>query len=145
MNIKKFELRKVISSPILIILITIFLIYNSLIFFNKSYIRDDINVLNEIINMVGYKINNEMIINFEEYYSNKMSDINDILNKKGYESCKTLGEFLETHDIMKSNNYAFNVSEIKYINKVAIIENYYFLSKNLENSYNKLNIGTMTQ
>lgn len=145
MNIKKFELRKVIFSPIFIVLIIVFLIYNTLIIFNKSYIKDDINVLNEIVNTVGYKINDEMIINFEEYYNNKMSDINDILNKKGYESCKTLGEFLDTHEIIGSNNYTFTVSEIKYINKVALIENYFFLSKNLESSYSKLNIGTMTQ
>ena len=56
MNIRINEFKKVITSPIIIGLLILFIIFNSTIIFKSSYIKEDLEVLNKIVNKFGYKI-----------------------------------------------------------------------------------------
>lgn len=59
MDIIKNEIKKVVKSPIIIILTVIFILFNLLVISKKWSYREDLQVLN--------KIDKHMLINFKDY------------------------------------------------------------------------------
>lgn len=145
MNIKKYEFKKIISSPIFIVLILIFLSYNTMRIINKSYIRNDLKVLNEIVDEVGYAINDDMILEFKRYYENQLNEANKILSEKGYSSYNTMSEFFKENYIYDGGDSKFNSDEVTFLDKVYSIEAYYFLSIDLEIGYDDIDINKMSE
>lgn len=141
MNIKKHEFKKIISSPIFIVLILIFLAYNTMIIMNKSYIRNDLKVLNEIVAEVGYAINYDMMLDFKCYYESQLKEANNLLSEKGYSSYDTISEFLENNYIYDGGDSKFSSDEVAFLDKVSSVEAYYFLSSDLEQPYENININ----
>ena len=145
MNIKKYEFKKIISSPIFIVLILIFLAYNTMVIFDKSYMRNDLKVLNEIVDEVGYVIDDDMMLDFKHYYESQLMEANKLLNQKGYSSYDTINKFFEENHIYVSEDSKFNSDEIVFLNKVSSIEAYYFLSIDLEQTYENIDIYKMAE
>lgn len=143
MNIKKYEFKKIISSPIFIVLILIFLAYNTMIIVNKSNIRNDLKVLNEIVDEVGYVINDEMMTEFNLYYEKQLKEANNLLEKKGYGNYNNISEFLENNYSYANGDSNFSSDEIRFLDKLSIIESYYFLSSNLQQNYQSIDINKM--
>lgn len=141
MNIKKFEFKKIISSPIFIILTLLFLGYNAMLIHDKSYIRDDLKVLNEIVSQVGYAITDDMMIDFQRYYENELNDAFELLREKGFSSFETIGEFFENNYIYEGGDSKFTSDEIQFLERVSTIEAYYFLSSDLEMRYDSIDIN----
>lgn len=141
MNIKKYEFKKIISSPIFIVLTLIFLAYNIMMIMNKSHIRNDLKVLNEIVDEVGYVINDDMMVEFKNYYESQLKKANNILSEKGYNSYDTISEFLAGNYIYDNESPKFNSDEATFLDKVSSIEAYYFLSSDLEQSYKSIDIN----
>lgn len=145
MNIKKQEFKKIISSPIFIVLTLIFLLYNTMTIINKSHIRNDLKVLNEIVSEVGYAINDEMMINFQKYYENELNNANKLLKEKAYSSYDTIGEFFENNYVYDGGHSKFTNDEVDFLDKVSTIEAYYFLSSDLEIGYDDIDINKMAE
>lgn len=141
MSIKKYEFKKIIFSPIFIILTLLFLGYNAMLIYEKSYIRDDLKILNEIVSQVGYAITDDMMIDFQRYYENELNDAFEIIRKKGFSSFETIGEFFENNNIYEGKNSKFTKEEILFFEKVSTIEAYYFLSSDLETRYDSIDIN----
>lgn len=145
MNIKKYEFKKIISSPIFIVLTLIFLAYNAMIITNKSYIRNDLKVLNKIFVEVGYVINDDMMVEFKTYYESQLEKANNILSGKGYNSYDTISEFFEENYIYADENSKFSSDEVRFLDKASSIEAYYFLSRDLEQSYESIDINKIAE
>ena len=143
MNIKKFEFKKIVSSPIFIVLTLIFLAYNTMIIMNKSYIRNDLKVLNEIVDEIGYQINDEMMLDFKAYYEERLKYAKDILKENGYESYDTIGDFFENNYVNENSN--LSLEEIEFLSKLSNIESYYFLVNNLDEKYEFIEINKITE
>lgn len=145
MNIKKQEFKKIISSPIFIVLTLIFLLYNTMTIINKSHIRNDLNLLNEIVSEVGYEITDEMMINFQKYYENELNNANKLLKEKGYSSYDTIGEFFKNNYVYEGSHSKFTSDEVELLDKVSTIEAYYFLSSDLEIGYDDIDINKISE
>jgi len=143
MEIKKYEFKKIICSPIFIALTFVFLAYNTFIIIDKSYINEDLKILNEIVDEVGYSINDEMMIEFKTYYENELNKANELLIEKGYSSYEFIGGFLKENNIYYSSDSKFSSYEIEFLNKVNYIEVYYFLSTDLEEGYETIDIDAI--
>ena len=143
MEIKKYEFKKIICSPIFIVLTFVFLAYNTFIIIDKSYINEDLKILNEIVDEVGYSINDEMMIEFKTYYENELNKANELLIEKGYSSYEFIGGFLKENNIYYSSDSKFSSYEIEFLNKVNYIEVYYFLSTDLEEGYETIDIDAI--
>lgn len=142
MNIKKHEFKKIISSPIFIALIIIFLIYNSYLIWNKSYVRDDMKILNEIVDNVGYEINDEMMVNFKTYYEENLEKANVVINEKASKQYKSMDEFFKSNNSeMYGGSSIYSNQDIKLFSKVASIESYYNGVEILDKKYENIDIA----
>lgn len=145
MSIRKHEFKKIISSPIFIVLTLIFLVYNTIVIMNKSDMRNNLSVLNEIVDEVGYVINDDMMLELQSYYENQLKDATELLEEKGYSSYDTISEFFENNYIYEGGDSKFNSEEIDFLDKLSIVETYYFLSSELEQKYEAININKMEE
>lgn len=142
MNIKKHEFKKIISSPIFIALIIIFLIYNSFLIWNKSYVRDDMKILNEIVDNVGYEINDEMMENFKTYYEDNLEKANVVINEKASKQYKSMDEFFKSNNSeMYGGSSIYSNQDVKLFSKVASIESYYNGVEILDKKYENIDIA----
>lgn len=89
------EIKKIIKSPILLFLIIIFLVFDLFIVFSKYYIKDDLKVLNSIIDEVGYKINDDMMDNFKIYYEKSLKDFNKLIYKNEGKEYSSVSEYFD--------------------------------------------------
>lgn len=145
MNLKKYEFKKIILSPIFIGLTLIFLVYNTMMILNKSYMKKDLKVLNEIVSNVGYAITDEMMVNFQKYYKNELNSAKELLNKKDYDLYDTMGKFFDENYLYEGDESKFNKDEIEFLNKILSIELYYFLSSDLEQDYKRIDINKIAE
>ncbi len=65
MNIKINEFKKIITSPIILSLLVLFMFFNSFVIFEKSFSSKELSVLTTIVNKYGYKINNKTMLNLK--------------------------------------------------------------------------------
>ena len=67
MDIRKNEFKKAVTSPIIIGLLVLFIVFNSIIIFQNSYFKDELKVLNKIVDKFGYKIDDKWKLNLKYY------------------------------------------------------------------------------
>lgn len=142
MNIKKYEFKKILSSPIFLILILLFIGYNAMLIRDKSHIRNNLNALNEVVHEVGYVITDDMMLEFQRFYETKRNEAFELLAKKGYPSFETMWEFFDYYE-NESSNSRLTGEEITFLERVSSIEAYYFLSSDLEFAYEEIDISIM--
>lgn len=145
MSIKGYEFKKITTSPIFIVLTILFLAYNTVMIISNSNIKSELAVLNEIVNEVGYAINDDMMEEFKTYYEGQLKDASQLLKSRGYTINGTLGEFLERNNVYAGGDSKFNSEDIEQINKAAVIETYYFLSDRLNRQYDTVDINKLAE
>ncbi|MBB6716664.1 hypothetical protein [Clostridium gasigenes] len=146
MDIKKHEFKKIISSPIFIALIIMFLIYNSFLIWDKSNVRDDLKVLNEIGDNVGSEINDNMIMDLKNYYEENLEKVNVIINEKTYKKYKSINEFFKNdNSTNRGGDSVYSKEDIKLFNKVANIESYYNGIEILDKKYGDIDISRFAE
>lgn len=135
MGIRKNEFKKAVTSPVIIGLLLIFLIFNSVIIFQNSYFKDDLQVLNKIVSKFGHKIDDEMVDNFKEYYDSELKKLNEITyekTSKNYGSvAEIFGENLYIEDI-------YNREEVEFIKELGIVEAYYYTIGEIDEIYSNI-------
>lgn len=139
-----YEIKKIIKSPIVLFLIITFLIFDLFLVFSKYYVKDDLKVLNNIIDEVGYKINDDMMDKFKVYYEEDLKDVNDLIYKIEGKRYLSLAEYLSTPNISIYEN-KYSEEEKKEIHNAAVIESYYLAIPELKNEYEKINFINMIE
>ncbi len=147
MDIKLHEFRKVLRSPVLIILTLLFLMYNGFNIWSNSYIRGDLKLANDFIEEFGYEVNDEMIDNVSKAYDNKMIELNNITKEKFYKEFSSIDEFLESNEY---NNIlyieeVFSQEEIELLNKLSIMNLYKNAAIDNIKRYESLDIMEMAE
>ncbi|WP_291627760.1 hypothetical protein [Clostridium sp.] len=137
-----YEIKKIIKSPIILFLIITFFIFDLFIVFSKYYVKDDLKVLNNIIDEVGYKINNDMMGNFKIYYEKNLEDFNDIIYKNEGKRYATVSEYLMLNNAGIYEN-KYTEKEKKQIASTSIIESYYLSIPELKKEYEKIDFIEM--
>jgi hypothetical protein len=138
------EIKKIIKSPILLFLIIIFLVFDLFIVFSKYYIKDDLKVLNSIIDEVGYKINDDMMDNFKIYYEKSLKDFNKLIYKNEGKEYSSVSEYLMSNNSGIYEN-KYSEDEKKQIVDSSIIESYYLSIPELKKEYEKIDFIEMIE
>ncbi|WP_026895755.1 hypothetical protein [Clostridiisalibacter paucivorans] len=138
MDIRINELKKVITSPIIIGLLVLFIVFNFVIIFQNSYFKDDLKVLTKIVDKFGYKIDDEMEVRFGEYYDQELKKLNRIVNEKESKNYNSVSKFY------KDNPYGiediYDKEEMRFIRELEILEAYYYKIGEIDEVYSKIDI-----
>lgn len=142
MDIKKYEFRKVIGSPILIVLSVVFLLYNGLIIYENSYISEDLKLANNLIEKFGYEVNDEMLKSLDAGYSSKMKELNEITKSRFHKEFTSVSEFLESEEYKSVlySNEGYLQSEIDLFDELLVIDNYKNVTIDFIDAYEDLDI-----
>ncbi|MPQ43914.1 ABC transporter permease subunit [Clostridium tarantellae] len=138
MNIKMYEFKKIFSSPVIVILTLLFLSFNLLNIFNSRYISNDFDVLNKIVNKVGFKIDNNMKENLKAYYEEEFNKLNEKYFSKYNKTYENITEAF-------NDNELYSKKELKDMEEVAIIQSYYYEILALEEKYDHLTIDELAK
>lgn len=142
MDIKLYEIKKIITSPIIIALTTIFILFNILTIFNNSCIRDDLKLISNIIDQFGYEINDEIVKTMKEKNKVNLDALNKLTLKKINKKYESIEEFFES-DEYQNNIYQDNIftqKELLFLNEMNFLEIYSVLAVDLIDSYENINI-----
>lgn len=138
MEIRKYEIKKVITSPIIIALLVLFITFNSFIIFNNSYFKDELKVLNKIVDRFGYKIDDEMVAEFEEYYDSRLKRLNKIAEEKVSKEYNSITEFYKENPYDIEDIYTKN--EVELIWELGIVEAYLHKINEIDDFYSSIHI-----
>lgn len=147
MDIKLHEIKKIITSPIVIALTSIFILFNCFVIFQNSYIRDDLNIINNIIDEFGYEINDEVIESMKEKTQRNLKKLNDITMQKFKMKYKSIEEFFESEEY-QHNSYKddlFTEKELDFFNEINLLDMYSILAVDLADSYENIDIMKMAK
>lgn len=143
MEIRKYEFKKVITSPIIIALLVLFIAFNSLIIFENSYFKDELKVLNKLVDRFGYKIDDEMVSEFKDYYGSGLKRLNKIAEEKVSKKYTSISE------IYKDNSYViediYDKDEVELIWELGIAEAYLYKIEEIDEFYASIDIMGMAE
>ncbi|MFT5872440.1 MAG: hypothetical protein ACI8WT_001371 [Clostridium sp.] len=137
MYIKLYELKKVVTSPVIIGLTALFILFNVFTIFNSTYYTSELKVLNKIVNKFGYKINDKMMVGFKLYYSDQLKELNKTTSQKTSKTYKSAAK-LFSNDFNSGSIY--KKEYLEFFNEVRVIENYYYIAKDIDVSYKDIDI-----
>ncbi|ELC8363086.1 hypothetical protein [Clostridium perfringens] len=126
MSIKKGEWEKLFRNPVLIVLAGIFLIYNSILIKDNSYIKEGLEETNKLISQVGYKVDENMLKKLENMYDEKMKDLNELTERKLHKTFESMDEFLANKDFHNwtYEEKVFSKEDMDLINQLSAINLY---------------------
>jgi ABC-type transport system involved in multi-copper enzyme maturation permease subunit len=138
MNVRMNEFKKVFSSPIILGLLILFIVFNSITIFKSSYFKDDLKVLNEVVAKFGYKIDDEMVNRLKEYYEEQINRLNEITEKRTAKRYSSVSEFYK--DNFHNMEDVYSEEEKMFIRNLGIIENYYYEIGQIDELYSNIDI-----
>lgn len=145
MNIKVHEIKKIVSSPVIIGLTVVFILFNIITINQNKYLQSDIKIISNMISEFGYEIDNEMINNMKIKHKDSLRALNKITKEKLNKTYKSVSEFMVS-DEYYSNNYeggVFTKDELEFFSQVALLDLYSNQSVSLVQSYEDINIMEM--
>lgn len=130
MKITLLELQKIIRSPIIIILTLIFVGFNVFTIISNSYLKDELKVLNQIVEKYGITFNDERLKELE-------GDI-----RKGVRSVDEQFDSVEVffNQLTYEKYEAYDVTVQEVIDELSLLYMYYNLASALEERYAELDI-----
>jgi len=97
MSVKGFELRKVISSPLIYALLLLFLAFNVLPIIERAHIRNELAVINQLVQRFGHEMTEEMQADFQAYYRAQLDKMNEITGTKSEKKYVDAASFFQEH------------------------------------------------
>ncbi|NLY45066.1 MAG: hypothetical protein GX053_03630 [Tissierella sp.] len=135
MSIKVHEFKKVVTSTVIIGMILLFIAFNLFLVFDHHYIRNELTVLNKMVDELGYEINDEMLENFQDLYRDELKKMNEITNDKTSKTYGDVGTFFEE---VRNDYDLYNVythKELDHMNQIMIMEIYLDFIKDMDHEY----------
>lgn len=147
MEIKLNEIRKVLKSPIFIILTMTFLIYNGFEIYSNSYIREDLKLANDFIEEFGYEVNDEMLNNVSKVYESKMVELNKMTKDKFNKEFSSIDEFLDSNEYesVLYNGNGYSDKEVDLLNQLSIMNLYTSSAIDKIKAFESLDIMAMAE
>ncbi|MBN3553910.1 hypothetical protein JYA63_06525 [Fictibacillus nanhaiensis] len=139
--IKQLEFKKIISSPIILGLFVLFLLFNCFLIYQQSTLRHDMRSLQPIVHETGTLMNEEGRQKLQTSYEQDLNTWNKLSQSKTGDTYQTAVEFYKPelyYSLIESNIYS--KEELQDINKLAIKETYVNSIQEIETKYNELNV-----
>lgn len=142
MNIKLYEFKKVITSPIIIVLTILFVLFNIMNINNSSYIKDDIKAINKIIGDFGQEINENTIDEMKLKGKENLEIINQISKDKFNKTFESISDFIESDEYTFSayDDKAFTKEEKQFIIKANALDFYANVAMDTVRDYENLDM-----
>lgn len=137
MNVKLNEFKKIITSPVILSLLIIFIFFNFFIIFENSFCRAELKILNNTVSKFGYKVDKETLENFKNHYNENLKKMNEITYKKTSKTYESASEFFQYQNHERN---VYSKDDIEFFKNLSIEEGYYFTARNIDSIYNKIDI-----
>ncbi|WP_078555178.1 hypothetical protein [Bacillus alkalicellulosilyticus] len=137
MDIKLFEIKKVFTSPSILVLILLFITFNLFIVFEHRGMREELLTVTHLVDLYGVEINENMIQKIEKDYEVALQTVKKLSSERASVPFQSAGEFFE---IYYQNETLFSEEEKSFFTEIVIIENYLHLVKDIDEVYEGLNI-----
>lgn len=145
MEIKKHEFNKILKSPIVMILIVIFMIYNTILIFNNSYIKEDLKLATSFIKEFGYKVNEDMLDKIDKTYEVELEELDKITLRKFQKEYKGIEEFLDSKEFLQSSTKDFSSEEIQLLDRLSVMNTYKSFAIDLIKEYEEIDIDEIIE
>lgn len=144
MDIKLYEAKKIITSYVIIILTMLMVVFNFYTIREKvHYIRDDLSIVNKIIDKFGVEISDRSIKEMNSDYKIKLTKFNKLTEKKLKKTYKFVGEFFNSEEYYRNVEYnnKFSDNEIKFLNELRVLELYVNVAMENIQEYEKVDFN----
>ncbi|MDW0117056.1 hypothetical protein QTL97_08925 [Sporosarcina thermotolerans] len=139
MRIIFHECKKVLTSPILISLIIVFSAFNIFVIVSSSDHKEELKIINEIIETYGLDITDESL---DEFKSDVQIDVAE-LNRMTASEFTSVYEFLD--GLRYEDQEKYNDEQWEFIHRLQLKEMYLNMAKSIDESYKKIDIQKMAE
>ncbi|MGD6960919.1 hypothetical protein ACQCVB_01850 [Fictibacillus phosphorivorans] len=139
--IKRLEFKKIISSPIILGLFVLFLLFNCFLIYQQSTLRQDMKSLQPIVKETGTLMNGEGREKLKTSHEEDLNTWNQLSQSKTGDTYQNAADFYKPelyYSLIESNIYS--EKELQDINNLAIKETYLNSIQDIETKYNTLNV-----
>ncbi|ANC78893.1 hypothetical protein ABE65_019645 [Fictibacillus phosphorivorans] len=139
--IKRLEFKKIISSPIILGLFVLFLLFNCFLIYEQSSIRNDMKSLQPIVKESGTLMDEEGRKKLQTSYEQDLHTWNELSQRKTGDTYQTAAAFYKPelyYSLIESKIYS--EKELQNINKLAIKETYLNSIQDIETKYSTFNV-----
>lgn len=134
MRITWYEMKKALTSPIIVILLILFIAFNAFQVISQSYAKGELKVVNDITITYGNAITEDSLERMQE---NMQEDVKQLGAEQDYQT------YLEKMTFEKYEEA--NAEEQKAIDQLSLKSMYYGLGTNLEAQYTGINMDDLRE
>lgn len=131
-----YEVKKAISSPILIGLIILFMFYNLFLIFDRSQMKEELKVVNQLAETYGIQITDEVIKKYNESLQTDLRKLNEITRKRTGQEFSSIDNFLDT--LRNKDVEHYSDEERDFFKELQLRNMYYHLADNIDSRYEKM-------
>ncbi|MBP1993637.1 hypothetical protein [Paenibacillus eucommiae] len=143
MSIYLYELKKAFTSPVILTLTAVFFAFNLLLIFSHIHVKDDLKILNKLVDRFGYAIDTEMQNDFQNDYSAQLSAMNELTQRKIGQTYAYAGDFFEYENYnryVQEQPELYSPAELDFIHELRVIEMYLYKIQDIDSTYNELDL-----
>ncbi|WP_301108686.1 hypothetical protein [Sporosarcina sp.] len=134
MRIFLHECKKALTSPILITLLIVFSAFNIFIIVSSSDHKEELKMVNEIIDRYGREITDESLKQFEKDIQSDLSELTEITGKQ-FES---IYDFLDGLRFEEQEQYSDR--DWEFFNSLQLKEMYFGMANSIDASYAEIDV-----
>lgn len=133
------ECKKALTSPILIALFIVFSAFNVFVIISSSDHKEELKMVNEIIDQYGRDITEESLDRFENDVQIDLTELNRM----------TASEFTSVYEFLDGLHFEdrekYNEKQWEFFNRLQLKEMYLNMAKSIDESYGKIDIRKLAE
>lgn len=147
MTITIHELKKVVTSHVVIGLIVIFTLFNLFIIYDHHGMNQELAVLNRIVKEVGYQIDDKMMIQFEAYHGEALERVNKISQERGLSAYDSVSDFFNENQglLYAPQTEGFTQDQLDILIEAWLIEMYYGAAQGIDRIYAEIDLSKVAE
>lgn len=136
MRIVAYECRKALTSPVLLGLAFVFLCFNIFLIVDRSDLKDELKVVNQIVASQGVQITDESLHRFQQHLQTELSKLNERIMNQANEKYNSIHAFLET--LRHEDWEQLSEADRAFIAELQIKEMHYHMAIQMDERYNQV-------
>ncbi|MDE3838832.1 hypothetical protein C0966_05485 [Bacillus methanolicus] len=139
--IKRLELKKIITSPIVITLLILFTAFNIFIIYQHAPMREDMSRINRIIDDNGTLMDEKGRKNLKNSYEKELASWNRLAEKKTGKTYESASEFFEPENYYPAiESGVFTEAELERIVDLMVKESYLLTAEDIVKQYENMDL-----
>ncbi len=143
MRIILLECKKALSSPIMIALLLLFSFYNLFLIYTYADHRDELTVVNELVDSYGHEITAESLQQLELDLQQELTSLNDRTAKEIGQTFASANEFFE--QLSYEDERLFNEEEWRSLRYLQLKELYFLIGQGIDEEYETIDVKKIAQ